>query len=280
MTQTTRQFWVRRIIWALLVVITAVFVVVKVKATMYVSGPALDFYRAVEAVPKDKIIVISCDWEAGTRGENSPQTEALIRQCFEQDKRFAIFGWVYPPGPTFGQQIAERLAPRYHKRYGRDWVNWGFKAGGAIFIRAWAKDIPGQIVQDIFGTPITRLPAMQGICTIRDVGLIASITPSASVPVWIRYIYGFYRTKIVYACTGVMAPEAFPYYDAHQVAGVLKGLTGAAEYETLLRYRGDAMRRMPAQSAAHAAIILLIVIGNVIYIYSRRRPGAGSPPGR
>jgi hypothetical protein len=93
----------------------------------------------------------------------------------------------------------------------------------------------------------------------------------------VDYVYGIYRTPLGYACTGVMAPEAFPYYDAHQIVGVLKGLAGAAEYEKLVGYEGNALKRMPAQSSAHALMIALIVIGNVIFLRSRRRglPASG-----
>jgi hypothetical protein len=265
------QFWSRRVVWLALAIATAIFLLVKVHARMYVSRPALDLYHAVEAVPKDKIIVVTCNWEPGTRGENGPQTEAIIRQCLMLGKRFAIFGWAYPAGPMLGQQIAERLQGRYGRRYGRDWINWGYKTGQAMMIRGWAKNIPGTIEEDIFHKPVISYPVMRGIKTARDVGLVIDITPSSTLLTWVEFVYGIYRTPIGYACTGVMAPEAFPYYDAHQIVGVLKGLAGAAEYEQLLGYEGDALKRMPAQSSSHALMIGLIVLGNIIYFRARRR---------
>jgi len=275
--EQNRQFWSRRIIWLLLAVATAVFVVAKIKAVMYVSKPALDLYHAVDAVPDGKIIVLSCNWEPGTRGENGPQTEAIMRHCFKAGKPFAILGWAYPPGPQLGQQIGERIQDEYGCRYGEDWVNWGYKTGQANMIRALTKNIPKTIGEDVFHTPIRQVPVMNGIETIRDVGLVVEITPSFTVPTYIRFVYGIYRTPIGYAPTGVMAPEAFPYYDAGQIVGVLKGLAGAAEYEQLVGYEGDALKRMPAQSSAHLLMIALIVLGNILYFRARRR---GEAPGR
>jgi hypothetical protein len=49
------------------------------------------------------------------------------------------------------------------------------------------------------------------------------------------------------------------------------GLRGAAEYEALLGRRGVATAGMDAQSATHALIIVLILVGNVGYLASRRR---------
>jgi len=271
------QFWARRAIWVVLVIATAVFLVVKVKAVMYVSKPARDIYDAIEAVPDDKIIIISCSWAPGTIGENGPQTEALVRHCFKAGKRFAIFGWIDPAGPTLAQAIAERYQAQYGRRYGRDWVNWGFNTGDVPMIRGLAQNIPGTIKQDVLHTPIAKIPAMRGIRGIHDVGLIIEVTASASLGGWVDFIYGIYRTPLGYACTGVMAPEAFPFYDAGQIVGVLKGLAGAAEYETLMGYEGDALKRMPAQSSAHAVMIGLVVLSNIIHFRARRR---GEAPGR
>ena len=265
------QFWSRRIIWLLLATATALFIVVRVKAVMYVSKPARSLYQAMEKVPPDKIIVLSCNWEAGTRGENGPQTEALVRHCFKRGKRFAIFGWNFPPGPLLAEQIARRVAPEYGRCYGRDWVNWGFKTGQANMIRAWAKNIPGVIKEDMFHTPLARIPAMRGVKTIHDVGLIVDIAPADTLSTYVRFIYGIYRTPLGHACTGVMAPESFPYLDAGQIVGLLKGLAGAAEYEKLVGYEGDALKRMPAQSSAHMLMIALIILGNVLYFRARRR---------
>jgi hypothetical protein len=108
-----------------------------------------------------------------------------------------------------------------------------------------------------------------------DLGLIVDITPSGTVPTLIRYIYGIYRTPIGYACTGVMAPEGFPYLDSGQLVGILKGLVGAAEYERLIGYRGEATERMPAQSFAHVLIIALVAVGNIQFLLSRRRSKGG-----
>jgi len=268
------QYWVRRVIWLLLAAAVTVGLLAPIYLEIIVSPPAQQFYDHVDAVPPDKILVLFCDWEPGTKGENAPQTEAVIRHCFERDIKFAIFGWAYPPGPELGQQIADRLAEQYGKQYGVDWVNWGFKLGGGPMLRGLAKDIAAIVSEDIKGTPIRQVPLMRHVHDIEDVGMLVDVTPSATVPELIRYIYGIYRTPIGFACTGVMAPEAFPYLDSGQLVGILKGLVGAAEYEWLIRHRGQATEWMPAQSFAHVLIIVLVVLGNIRSL-ARRRSKSG-----
>jgi hypothetical protein len=63
----------------------------------------------------------------------------------------------------------------------------------------------------------------------------------------------------------------YAYLRAHQIRGIIGGLQGASEYEALIGKPGSATLGMPAQSAAHGLIILLLVIGNLGYIVSRRR---------
>ena len=49
------------------------------------------------------------------------------------------------------------------------------------------------------------------------------------------------------------------------------GLKGAAEYEKLIGKPEKAYLGMKAQSIAHVAIILLVLLGNVVYFLSRRK---------
>ena len=62
----------------------------------------------------------------------------------------------------------------------------------------------------------------------------------------------------------------YPYYPK-QVIGLLAGLAAAAEYEKLIAVEGTATQGMEAQSFSHGLIILLVVFGNVVFFWTRRR---------
>jgi hypothetical protein len=74
-----------------------------------------------------------------------------------------------------------------------------------------------------------------------------------------------------------MAPGYYPFLDSGQMQGMLVGAKGAAELEILVDRPAKASRIMNVQSWAHLLIILLIVIGNLGYIFTRGRRGQGSP---
>jgi hypothetical protein len=261
----------RHVIYALLWVVVIATLLYRPATTLAPSPPTRSLYDAIEALPRDKLVIISASWDVGTRGENGPQTAAIIEHLFRTGRKFAIFGWVAPPGPLLAEMIAQDLARKYHKRYGTDWVNWGYKTGTDAMIIGLAKDIPAIIRRDMNGTPITDLPAMRGIKDVKDVSMLVEITGSGTLLSWIEFWQGVYGTNIGYCPTGVMVPDAFPFLDAKQIRGLLRGLAGAAEYENLLRIHGDGSVRMTAQSASHLLIILLIAVGNIAFFARAKR---------
>ena len=266
------QFIARRVIWFFMVVSLCVPLLVRIGLPQYVSPPTMGVYEAMGRIPKDKILVLSCSWSPGTRGENAPQTEALMRDAFRRNIKFAIFGWYAMPGPEQAENIAERLAKVYHKRYGHDWVNWGYHPGGAALVNGWARDLRSVVKKEVrYNTPYEQVPMLRGIRGARDLGLIVEITPSGTLGTMVQYVYGVFRTPIAFACTGVMAAEAYDYLDSGQIVGILRGLAGAAEYEKLIAHPDMGTKGMIPQSFAHLLIVLLIVLGNVIYLRSRRR---------
>jgi hypothetical protein len=271
----------RHLIYALLGLGTAVGLLVHVRQPIEVTPPTRSLRDSIHALPRDKLVILSIGWDVGTRGENGPQTASLIEDFFRSDIKFAIFSWLSPPGPTMAEQIADRLAGKYHKRYGVDWVNWGYRTGSAFMLMGLAKNIPGIVPEDFYHTPISEIPVMRGIRDVHDISMVIEITGGASLDPWVQFWQGVYGTKLGYAPTGVMVPEAFPYLRAKQITGLQKGLVGAAEYERLVGVRGEATLRMPALSYDHVLVIALILVGNWLALRAgrrRREPEGQAPP--
>ena len=71
--------------------------------------------------------------------------------------------------------------------------------------------------------------------------------------------------------TSIQVNEVMPYVQSGQMVGVLAGMPGAAEYESLIGQKGSATSGMDAQSVAHLVIVLFIVLGNISYFIDRKR---------
>lgn len=262
----------RRLIFALVAFFCLVPLVTGFSMPGMVSPPTQKLYDAIEATPADKLVVLSVAWDAGTKGENEPQTEALIAHLFRLKRRFAIISMSAPQSPTLTQGIAERVAPEFGAKYGEQWVNWGLKTGGAAWLQGLPKDVPSALGnKDWKAVALSQLPAMNGVKTFRDnVGLVIDITPTGSLPMWVSFVGQPHSVKIGYACTAVMSPEAYPYLDSNQIVGLMSGMAGAAQYFQLLNRKGFVTQAMTAQAMAHFLILALIAVGNVGYFAGRR----------
>ncbi len=242
-----------------------------------VSNQVKAAYKALEDAPIDKLCIVEGQWSNGTQGENKPQTKALLRHLMRRRIKFAIIGFD-AQGPDNTNKIAMELATEVNPpyKYGVDWVNWGYRNENAVeaFLKSMVRDIPGAVKIDYNNTPITdfkKLPIMKNIHDMKDVGLFIDITPSSTLEKWIAFVQGVNNTPTVYSCTAVMAPEGYQFLDSGQVIGMLTGIKGAIEYESLIGKRDSASRQALALSITHVMIIVLIVLGNIGYISEKRR---------
>lgn len=246
------------------------------------------FFTAVERmaddpIRKEKLVIFSFSFSASTATENLTQSEAVMRHLMARKMKIALFSFSDPQGRDLAQSLADKLAPEYGYQYGRDYVNWGFKAGDAgPNLKSLSRDIPGTIGKDIRGTPLTQIPVMQGIKSVGDVAMVIEIASVASIEYWLGYFAATGQTRIpvTYGCTAVMAPEAFPFLKSGQISGLLNGLTGAGEYEALIleagysKQPGFGIRASTALSFAHFLIVFLIIISNVSMFAQRRQQAA------
>jgi hypothetical protein len=262
----------RRLIFAMVALICLVPLVTGFSMRAIVSPPTQKLYDAIEKTPPDRLVVLSSVWDAGTKGENEPQTEALMAHLFRLKRRFAILSMGSPQAPTLAEGIADRVAPEFGAKYGEQWVNWGLKTGGSAWLQSLPKDVPGALGnKDWKAVPLSQLPVMKDVKTFHDnVGLVVDITPSGTLGAWVAFVGQPYQVPIGFACTAVMAPEAYPYLDSGQIVGMMTGMAGASQYFQLLNRKGFVTQAMTAQAMAHFLILALIAVGNVGYFAGRR----------
>ena len=234
------------------------------------SAPTEGVYNAIRKVPKDKLIILSTDWDASTQAETGPQTTAIMQAIFQSGRRFALLNLGSPAGVKLANDLAQAVATEHHKSYGRDWCNWGYKYGGTNIIMGLGKNIPTTIGADWQGKPMKDLPMMAGVRDHHDVGLVIEISGAAMTELWLQFFQGPYGVPLANAITAVMAPGYYPYLDSHQLQGMLVGAKGAAEMESLAGHPTQATRIMYVQSWAHLLILLLIVVGNLGYLLARK----------
>lgn len=235
-------------------------------------------FRSVDSVRDGKVVLVSIFYGAGTLAENGPQTEALFRHMFQKRIPFVVLSWDLV-GTNLSYNIGARLQSELGRKYGRDWVHLGYRPGPLVaVISGIAEDFPRVIGKDKFGKSVRDIPMLRHVKNHKQIGAVVEITPSATVDYWIAFFTNPYRVPLVYCPTAVMSVEAYPFIDSGQISGMLNGVIGAAQYETLIGQENEptfAAAASWALSAAHVFILALIVVGNTAYVLSRRRARLG-----
>jgi len=236
------------------------------------SPEARAFHESVEKLPPNSVIYLAADMDPGSQAELLPMLTVFVDQACRLGHKI-VAGSLWPAAPPIVEAIFNEVAvAKYHKEYGKDFVNLGFKEGREAIMVMLAQDLRAAYPTDNYGTPTGQLPILENVRSFQDVALVVSI--SAGYPgtkEWVQQVQGRYSVAMVSGCTAVSAPEYYPYVQARQLSGLLGGMAGAAEYEVANALPGDASKAMDSQSLGHLAVILLIAVGNVTHFARRRR---------
>jgi hypothetical protein len=237
-----------------------------------ITPPVKQLYNVIQGLPQRSVVLISIDYDPSGAPELQPATLSLLRQCFERNLRVVVLG-MWAPGVPLGMQALQQVAvEEYGKQYGVDFVNFGYRPGGAVFLVNLGRDIHDACPQDVYGTPVDEIPMMKDIRAAKDISLVVSM--SMGVPgsdQWIFYYQARYRGKLATAQTAIGAPKYYQYLQTGQLVGLIGGMKGAAEYERLVKHTGMATVGMDSQSIAHLMIIAFVILGNIIFWSERRR---------
>ncbi len=261
----------RRVIFLLVAALTLTFVVRPVGLALRVSPEVRSIYDHMQKLPEGSVFLLSMDFDPASKPELTPMAVVLLRHAFARKLHvLAMTLWV--TGTGLAEETVARMAKEAGVTSGVDYVFLGYTPGTVNVIINMGQDLAKTFPKDHYGKPIGSLPMMQGITSLRDVQYAISLgAGSPGVEAW--YVYGKekYGFELGGGVTAVSAAGLYPLLQTGQINGLMGGLRGGAEYETLAGQRGKATAGMDAQSATHALIIVLILVGNIGYLASRRR---------
>jgi hypothetical protein len=262
----------RRIVFLTVALAVIIPLFLPLRLPVEVSRPVQQLYDVIEDLPQRSVVLISIDYDPSGAPELQPATLAIMRQCFRKNLRVMVLG-LWAPGVPLGMRALEEVAvEEFGKEYGTDFVNFGYRPGGAIFLVNLGRDIHDVCPQDVYGTPIEEIPMMADVRAANDISLV--ITMSMGVPgsdQWIWYYHARYRGNLATAQTAIGAPRYYQYLQTGQLVGLIGGMKGAAEYEVLVDKPGLAIVGMDSQSIAHLLIIAFVILGNIIYWAEKRK---------
>ena len=210
---------------------------------------------------------------------------AILKHLYA--KNIQVYGFaLWPDGNFMSTEAFSEVSDDYDKKYGVDYVNLGYKPGQEAVIKGISSDIRTLYTVDLQGTSINDIPMMKDVVNIEDFDFVFSL--SAGYPgskEWVQYACDPKDIPFSTGCTSIQVTDIMPYVENDQIRGILAGMPGAAEYESLVEAElekmeiavkpGEASGMMAAQSIAHVVIVLFIIFGNISYFITRKKNRKG-----
>lgn len=263
----------RRIIFLVIGLCTLLPLLYPVGLPVRISSEVRGVYDHIESMPERSVFLLSLDFDPASKPELHPQAIALLRHAFRKNLRVvAMTLWV--AGTGMADQLLTQVAKEMGRENGKDYAFLGWSPGGTAVIINMGQNLYSTFPSDYGGKPTKGLPVLEGVQSLKDVNYMVSLAAgNPGVEAW--YVFGKdkYKFELGGGCTGVMAPGLYPLLRSGQINGLIGGLRGAAEYESLIGQKGKAVAGMDAQSATHVAIVVLVIICNLFYFSLRQQRG-------
>lgn len=266
---------------------------------------SIDFYGNLMNLKAGDVVLLQSDWTNSTRGESGGEMQALMRILMRKRVKFVVFSIGDPQSPQVARtQIAsvaeeEAKAGRYSYRPFEDYVVAGFFpsgegtmtaiSGSPLKLFADRKDVPPGGV----ATDITRSPVFAGIRTAEDFKYIVALVSSSTNRTTLERVKNI---PIMLMVTGVMVPENQNYYNSGQIKGLVGGVKGVFDLETLMekglngpepdtihterfdaipgfkgmQNEGMGTKYYPTLHVCLLVLIVAVVVGNLGMVLSRR----------
>ena len=271
----------RRWIFLAMFLAVAIPVLARLVFPEVVSKQAKQVFDAIDELPNGSNILLSYDFDPASQGELLPMAQAFTRHCsIKGHKQYYMALW--PLGSPMVDLSIDTIEDEYPDMvYGEDYMKFSYKAGGEAVIRMIMQDLRGMFPLDSKGTQLDDIPMTKNIKNIQDMDLIINVSAGdPGTKQWVQFAATPFGITTVSGCTGVQAPQMYPYIP-EQLAGVLGAIKAAAEYEAAIdevypsiaanKKAQEAKRRMGPQLVAHSMMIVFILVGNWIFFVARKR---------
>ncbi|HHW27194.1 MAG TPA: hypothetical protein GXX23_07635, partial [Firmicutes bacterium] len=214
-------------------------------------------FLLVDGLPQGALVIMSPSFAPSSDAEVVPQMMALLKHLMSKNAKLL---WVNltVEGSMYATRAMDSLKDEFGYEYGRDYVITPYLPGQQTAIASIASDIKGALTVDVSGKPVWDMEAVSGVSSVSDFDLLIDFNTGDTCIYYLQQVQPK-GVRVIAGASGVTVPYLMPYLGSGQLAGLLGGLRGAAEYEMVSKTPGLALGGMDAQSLSHAAIVLFII---------------------
>ncbi len=260
----------KRVLFVLLIVVVLIPLARPMGLPVSVSHWTQDAFGVIDRLKSGDTVIIDIDYYVDGAPDVEPILVAVLEHILPRGVK-VIFTGIKDHAPMIADKLMRTWEQR-GKKYGVDYVNLGYVAGGETGLSAYARDLKKAYPRDFKGNSTDTLPMLAKVNGVADIQMFMFFSDGGP-DIHTRQI-SQYKVPIVTGLITVSAPRAEPFVQSKQLAGLIIGLRGAAEYETLMKKPGSAIAGMDAQSMGHLLMILFIVFANLSYFTGRAKDQA------
>jgi hypothetical protein len=229
-------------------------------------------YNTLRALPPGSEVLLVVDYDAAHDGELTPLTRALLWHLVTSGQRVLVVSHT-PQGVAIVQDLIESRALWAYgpaPAAGVHTLNLGYLPPHPAVMQAFMADPIGNAA--LWGTDALPKETELGRAIAQFTDLDAIVLVSASqehTRWWIEQTFGsqpVHSLPMLAGLSASIAPALLPYSaPGAQLSGVLVGLAGAAEYETLsgARFTPNARQNMILQGSAQMLLAAIVLVSGI-----------------
>ncbi len=230
-------------------------------------------YDEINRLNQGDIVLYAMDITAASVADDMPSNLAYMQHLMDKGVRVIIVTF-RADGMKYTLDILAKWEA-LGKKYGQDLAHLGFVAGAESGIAAFFSDFRKTAPTDVRGKQTSELPIMKDVNSLKDVKILVAST-AGYTPEYVRQGFTAYGKTLIVCASGNHFGTLPPYIQAGQIKGAIGGARGAAEYEVLLKKPGAGAKLMDSQAIGLMSLLLVMLLGNVVYLYDRRRSQGGN----
>ena len=231
-----------------------------------ISQATTRVYESLEKIPAGSFVLFSLDYDPSTRPELHPMAMALVRHAFSKNLRVGVV--TYIAGSTgLIEELFAKVSKEYNKKDGTDYVILPYQPNILAVLTQMSSDLYGIYSKDRNNTPIAGMPVLNGVKNYKDMSLVVCVTGTAILDYWVAYVGDKYSVPVAGGVTAISQPGYGPYLQTNQLKGLIGGMKGAAEYESLIKQPGKGTSGIDALNLAHLLVLALILTSNIILLF-------------
>jgi hypothetical protein len=229
----------------------------------------IDFYNCIQQLPAGSKVAWANQLTFKEYLGKRDVYRAIIYQLFDRKCKVVMCSFAPDTPQIWLDMIAlSGVKNKYGVKEGIDYVIFPYLPGDEVALATVAANFHSAFATDIRGVPIQDIPLMQEIHTLKDFQLsIVDAWSNTFIDMFARQWPATYGVK---AISHLNYPTAAPYYGT-LIQGVLDGVRGYAEYESLTGYAGEELLKLDSRNMQGLLLIILLTVGNLAYIVKTRK---------